>query len=127
MLHRSRAFGITEGSVPNSQIAPGHRSGHHAKHPGDKHMQLRALALGLVVSASLLQAAPATAQAAYPSRPVTLVVPQAAGGTNDIVGRLVGQKLGEVINASVVVDNRPGAGGNIGTQRIVKSSGAAVD
>lgn len=84
-------------------------------------MQLRALALGLAVSASLLQAAPATAQATYPSRPVTLVVPQAAGGTNDIVGRLVGQKLGEVINASVVVDNRPGAGGNVGLSLVAKS------
>lgn len=84
-------------------------------------MQLRALALGLAVSASLLQATPAMAQAAYPSRPVTLVVPQAAGGTNDIVGRLVGQKLGEVMNASVVVDNRPGAGGNIGTQLVAKA------
>ncbi|RQO44185.1 LacI family transcriptional regulator [Variovorax sp. KBW07] len=62
---------------------------------------------------------PANAEA-YPSRPVTLVVPQAAGGTNDIVGRLVGQKLGEVLNASVVVDNRPGAGGNIGTQLVGK-------
>ncbi|MDP9900147.1 tripartite tricarboxylate transporter substrate binding protein [Variovorax ginsengisoli] len=84
-------------------------------------MQFRALALGLAVSAGLLQAVPAMAQAAYPSRPVTLVVPQAAGGTNDIVGRLVGQKLGEVINASVVVDNRPGAGGNIGTQLVAKA------
>ena len=84
-------------------------------------MKIRALALGLAVSASLLQATPAMAQTAYPSRPVTLVVPQAAGGTNDIVGRLVGQKLGEVMNASVVVDNRPGAGGNIGTQLVAKA------
>lgn len=47
-------------------------------------------------------------------------MPQAAGGTNDIVGRLVGQKIGELMNASVVVDNRPGAGGNIGTQLVAK-------
>lgn len=67
----------------------------------------------------MTHAGPANAEA-YPSRPVTLVVPQAAGGTNDIVGRLVGQKLGEVLNASVVVDNRPGAGGNIGTQLVGK-------
>ena len=65
--------------------------------------------------------AQAPAQAGYPTRPVTLVVPQTAGGTNDIVGRLVGQKLGEVMNASVVVDNRPGAGGNIGTQLVAKA------
>ncbi len=55
-----------------------------------------------------------------PRARVTLIVPQAAGGTNDIVGRLVGQKIGEVMNASVVVDNRPGAGGNIGTQLVAK-------
>ncbi len=62
----------------------------------------------------------ASAQAAYPSRPITLVVPQAAGGTNDIVGRLVGQKLAEVLGGSAVVDNRPGAGGNIGTQLVAR-------
>ncbi|MEH3086729.1 MAG: tripartite tricarboxylate transporter substrate binding protein [Xylophilus ampelinus] len=58
---------------------------------------------------------------AYPSRPLVLVVPQAAGGTNDIVGRLVGQKLGEVLGGSAVVENRPGAGGNIGTQSVARA------
>jgi tripartite-type tricarboxylate transporter receptor subunit TctC len=81
-------------------------------------MRFRALAF-LSFAAALIAAGPATAQP-YPSRPITLVVPQAAGGTNDIVGRLVGQKIGEVMNASVVVDNRPGAGGNIGTQLVAK-------
>ncbi len=85
-------------------------------------MTFRALALFFAAVAALLPAAPAAAQAAYPSRPVTLVVPQAAGGTNDIVGRLVGQKLGEMLGASVVVDNRPGAGGNIGTQLVAKGA-----
>jgi tripartite-type tricarboxylate transporter receptor subunit TctC len=83
-------------------------------------MRFRALAL-LSFAAALTAAGPATAQP-YPSRPITLIVPQAAGGTNDIVGRLVGQKIGEVMNASVVVDNRPGAGGNIGTQLVAKGS-----
>jgi len=85
-------------------------------------MKFRALALPLLslAVAALMAAGPALAQP-YPSRPITLVVPQAAGGTNDIVGRLVGQKLGEMLNnASVVVDNRPGAGGNIGTQLVAK-------
>jgi len=85
------------------------------------HRSLKTMALALAVLAGSLSIAPATAQTAYPSRPVTLVVPQAAGGTNDIVGRLVGQKLGEVMNAAVVVDNRPGAGGNIGTQLVAKA------
>ncbi|MGI4776588.1 MAG: tripartite tricarboxylate transporter substrate binding protein [Janthinobacterium lividum] len=80
------------------------------------------LALSLAITLlSGLHAVPTAAQGAYPGRPVTLVVPQAAGGTNDIVGRLVGQKLGEVMSASVVVDNRPGAGGNIGTQMVAKA------
>ncbi|MDO5290140.1 MAG: tripartite tricarboxylate transporter substrate binding protein [Pseudomonadota bacterium] len=64
----------------------------------------------------------AYAQAAYPAKPVVLVVPQAAGGTNDIVGRLVGQALGEALGASVVVENRPGAGGNIGTQYVARAA-----
>ena len=84
-------------------------------------MTFRALALFLTAAAAMLPVGQAAAQGGYPSRPITLVVPQAAGGTNDIVGRLVGQKLGEVLGASVVVDNRPGAGGNIGTQLVAKA------
>lgn len=65
-------------------------------------------------------ALPSFAQATYPNRPIVMVVPQAAGGTNDIVGRLVSQKLGEKLGVSTVVENRPGAGGNIGTQAVAK-------
>ena len=57
----------------------------------------------------------------YPSKPVTLVVPQNAGGTNDIVGRVVGQKLAEALGGTVVVENRVGAGGNIGTAYAAKA------
>ena len=57
----------------------------------------------------------------YPTKPITFIVPQAAGGTNDIVGRLVVQKLGEVLGGSAVVENRPGAGGNIGTQYVARA------
>jgi tripartite-type tricarboxylate transporter receptor subunit TctC len=63
----------------------------------------------------------AWAQAAYPSRPIVMIVPQAAGGTNDIVGRVVSQKLAEKLGGSAVVENRPGAGGNIGTQAVAKA------
>ena len=59
---------------------------------------------------------------AYPNKPISLVVPQAAGGTNDIVGRLIAPAFSESIGASVVVENRPGAGGNIGTQSVARSS-----
>jgi tripartite-type tricarboxylate transporter receptor subunit TctC len=84
-------------------------------------MSFRPMALLLAAVAALLAGGHAAAQGGYPSRPITLVVPQAAGGTNDIVGRLVGQKIAEVLGANVVVDNRPGAGGNIGTQLVAKA------
>ena len=58
----------------------------------------------------------------YPNKPITLVVPQAAGGTNDIVGRLIAPAFGDAIGASVVVENRPGAGGNIGTQSVARAA-----
>ena len=64
----------------------------------------------------------AAAQVSYPSRPILMVVPQTAGGTNDIVGRVVSQKLSDVLGSPVAVENRPGAGGNIGTQFVGKSA-----
>jgi tripartite-type tricarboxylate transporter receptor subunit TctC len=58
----------------------------------------------------------------YPTRPVTMLVPAGVGGTNDAVGRIVAQKLGEVLQGTVVVENRPGAGGNIGTSSAAKAA-----
>jgi tripartite-type tricarboxylate transporter receptor subunit TctC len=58
----------------------------------------------------------------YPNKPISMVVPQAAGGTNDIVARLIAPAFGESIGASIVVENRPGAGGNIGTQSVARSA-----
>ena len=57
----------------------------------------------------------------YPTRPISMMVPQNVGGANDIVGRIVAQKLGEVLGGSVVVENRPDAGGNIGTAQAAKA------
>ena len=64
----------------------------------------------------------ATVAQPYPNKPVTMVVPQATGGTNDIVARLIAPALGEAIGTSIVVENRPGAGGNIGTQSVARSA-----
>jgi tripartite-type tricarboxylate transporter receptor subunit TctC len=57
----------------------------------------------------------------FPSKPVTLIVPQNAGGTNDLVGRVVAQRLSALWGVGVVVENRPGAGGNIGTVAAAKA------
>ena len=57
----------------------------------------------------------------YPSKPITLIVPQNPGGTNDLVGRTVAQRLSQQLGVGVVVENRPGAGGNIGTVAAAKA------
>src|SRR5947209_20373623 len=57
-----------------------------------------------------------------PSKPVRFVVPYAPGGPTDVVARLVGQKLTESIGQQVVIENRTGAGGNIGTVLVAKSA-----
>jgi tripartite-type tricarboxylate transporter receptor subunit TctC len=59
---------------------------------------------------------PALAQDKWPSKPITYIVPFPAGGTTDILGRLIGQKLGPVLGTTIVIDNRGGAGGGIGSE-----------
>jgi tripartite-type tricarboxylate transporter receptor subunit TctC len=58
----------------------------------------------------------------YPSKPLRLVVPFGPGGSNDIVGRILAQKMAENLGQPVVVDNRPGAGGMVGTDSVVRSA-----
>lgn len=71
--------------------------------------------------AALLLAAPAHAQT-WPTRPVRYIVPFPPGGTTDILARLVGQKLSESFGQQFVVENRPGAGGNIGADLVAKAT-----
>jgi len=63
-------------------------------------------------------AVPAASAQTYPSRSITLIIPFAAGGSNDIVGRTIGKKLAEAWGQPVLVENRPGAGGVIGTAAV---------
>jgi tripartite-type tricarboxylate transporter receptor subunit TctC len=58
----------------------------------------------------------------YPSRPVQMIVPFAAGGPTDIVGRVMGAKMGEILGQQFVVENKTGAGGNIGAEAVAKAS-----
>jgi len=63
----------------------------------------------------------ASAQSDYPNRPVTVIVPQATGGANDTIARIVTAKMSEILGQQFVVENRPGAGGNIGTAAAAKA------
>ena len=64
----------------------------------------------------------ASSVASYPSKPIRLVVPFPAGGSLDVVARAIGQKLSEAWGQPVIIDNRPGAGGNIGADLVAKSA-----
>jgi tripartite-type tricarboxylate transporter receptor subunit TctC len=79
--------------------------------------------LRLAACAAALPAAPQPARAqAYPARSVRIVVPVAAGGANDVTGRLIGQWLSEHLGQQFFIENRPGAGTNVGTEAVIRAS-----
>jgi tripartite-type tricarboxylate transporter receptor subunit TctC len=83
---------------------------------------MRAIGSAAAALATLLSfAGPAGAQDAYPSKSITMIVPFPAGGTTDVVGRIVAEGLRQVLGQSVVVDNRGGAAGSLGTAAIAKA------
>jgi tripartite-type tricarboxylate transporter receptor subunit TctC len=89
------------------------------QHP---HLLGRRQLLHLAASAVALPAVSRFARAqAYPTRPVRIIVGQAAGSGSDIAARLLGQRLSERLGQPFVVENRPGAGGNIATEAVVRS------
>ena len=79
------------------------------------------MAVVIAFAALLSLAAPSRAQDAYPSKTITMIVPFAAGGSTDVIGRLVAEGLRSVLGQPVVVDNRGGAGGSLGTAAIAKA------
>src|ERR671914_476606 len=78
--------------------------------------------LSFLAAAMLVLAAGTNAEAQYPSKTITLVVPFAAGGSNDIVARAIGKKLSEAWGQSVIIDNRAGAGGVIGASFVASAA-----
>lgn len=81
-------------------------------------MKRRILAAALALAAAL----PAAFAADWPAKPITLVVPFPAGGSTDAVARLIAQRLGDKLGQQVVVDNKAGAGGNLGTDLVAKAA-----
>src|SRR4051795_9538406 len=82
----------------------------------------RRAALALLAIVATAMAANAQGADAFPARPITLVVPFAPSGGNDIMARLVGERMGKVFGQQIVVENRPGAGGNIGSRQAARSA-----
>jgi tripartite-type tricarboxylate transporter receptor subunit TctC len=82
-------------------------------------MTLRKITLPLLL---LLSFAVASQAADYPTRPVHVIVPYAAAGTMDIASRILFERVGELLARPFVVDNRPGAGGNIGVEQVVNAN-----
>ena len=83
--------------------------------------RLRALAVAAFAGGCLLSGA-AFGQAAYPAKPITIVVPYPAGGSNDTFARQVAKELGDELKQPVIIDNRPGASGNTGTGQVAKAA-----
>jgi tripartite-type tricarboxylate transporter receptor subunit TctC len=78
--------------------------------------------LAVVTMVAVVGAGAAAAQDKWPAKPITYVVPFPAGGTTDTLARIIGQKLSTALGQPVVVDNKPGAGGNIGSDFVAKAA-----
>jgi tripartite-type tricarboxylate transporter receptor subunit TctC len=84
---------------------------------------MRSVRLTLLAAAGVLLAlaAPAAAQSDYPNRPVRLIIPFPPGGSNDVVGRMIGTQLSDKLGKQVIIDNRAGASGVVGTEIVSKA------
>jgi tripartite-type tricarboxylate transporter receptor subunit TctC len=109
MKNRKREI-CTSGSVRDEDGQPPHLLGHRRQF------------LHLAAGAATLPVFPRVARAqAYPSRPVRIIVGFAPGQAIDIVTRMIGQRLSERLGEQFIIDNRPGAGGNIATEAVVRA------
>ena len=82
----------------------------------------RTILSGAIAAASILASYPAAAQSNFPTKPITIIVPAAAGGPTDTVARLIGEAMGRTLGQTILVENVGGAGGTIGMARAAKSA-----
>ncbi|QWG19755.1 tripartite tricarboxylate transporter substrate binding protein BugD [Bradyrhizobium sediminis] len=82
----------------------------------------RAMLSGAIAAMSTLLSQAVTAQTAFPTKPITLIVPAASGGPTDTVARLIGESMGRTLGQTVIVENLGGAGGTLGMARVSKSA-----
>src|SRR3954452_14079791 len=82
----------------------------------------RAILSGVLAAASVLLSHATAAQTAFPTKPITIIVPAAAGGPTDTVARLIGEAMGRTLGQTVLVENVGGAGGTLGMARVSKSA-----
>ncbi|ETF02804.1 MFS transporter [Advenella kashmirensis W13003] len=81
----------------------------------------KVMGLACSMAATILCMAPQAAQAAYPEKPITIVIPFAAGGAADTLGRLLAEKIGQKVKQPVIVENKPGAGTLIASQHVANA------
>src|SRR5687767_236858 len=84
-------------------------------------MARRSFAHTLAVTVALVAFSTPCASQSFPTRPLRMIVPFAPGGVADIVARIVGQKMGDTLGQTVVIDNRPGAGGSLAGEIVAKA------
>ena len=89
---------------------------------GDKPMKTLLAPAVLAAALAATAATPAAAQAAYPTKTITIVVPTAAGGGNDAMARTIAQKLGPLLGQTVIIDNRAGANGSIASEFVARAA-----
>src|SRR5262249_29800139 len=104
-----------------NNVMPGQSAGCDGKAFGHWRICMRGIFAPLAVAAVVALAAPAHAQEAWPQRPVTIVVPFAAGGSADLLARILQQHLQAKFGVPFVVENKSGAGGSIGTGFVAKA------
>jgi len=94
----------------------------HAAHPHDRTLAQRRRVLRIGAGLALAVALPARAAGEWPTKPVRLIVPFPPGGSTDILGREIAQKLQQALGQPFVVENKPGAGGSIGATEVARAA-----